>query len=340
MSGDIDAILERGKSAIENEDLEAAKSAAEQAVRAAGEGHAGVLHLLGLTAWLDDDLEHAAGYLMQAADLGPDDPVIYLDTAELLATEGEPEEAEAVLRALLDKATFTAEQGDEARMLLAQIRLDDDDPEESLELLDQVTALEGHAYYRSTRAAVLLALGRTADAVAELQNAVEAEPKDADLRYQLGLTLHAAGDESQSREMMLEVLRMDTADRQQDADGDGDGDGPTYAQTQDLRSRFEDVLEDLPEPLLRKVAGAPITVQASATEQQVREGADPRAVVAFEGTPVSGDEDGELTRIVIMRDLLLEEIIDDEEIPDVFIDHMLVEMRRFFRIEELVVASV
>jgi len=72
----------------------------------------------------------------------------------------------------------------------------------------------------------------------------------------------------------------------------------------------------------------------------VREGADPRAVVAFEGTPVSGDEDGELTRIVIMRDLLLEEIIDDEEIPDVFIDHMLVEMRRFFRIEELVVASV
>ena len=139
--------------------------------------------------------------------------------------------------------------------------------------------------------------------------------------------------------MMLMVLRMDESDRQAESDGD-DAEGPTYAQTQDLRSRFEDVLEDLPEPLLRKVAGAPITVQATPTEQQVRDGVDPRAVVAFEGTPVKGDEDGELTRIILMRDLLLDEILDDEEIPEVFIDHMLVEMRRFFRIEELVVASV
>lgn len=339
MSSDIDAILARGKQAIENEDLEAAKKAADEAVRKAGEGHAGVLHLLGLTAWLEDDLEHAAGYLMQATDMGPEDPVIYLDTAELLATEGESEEAEAVLRSLLEQSSFTPEQGDEARMLLAQIRLDDDDPEESLELLDQVQALGEHAYYRSTRAAVLLALGRTGDAVAELQTAVEAESDDADLRYQLGLTLHAAGDESQAREMMLMVLRMDEADRRAESDGD-DAEAPTYAQTQDLRSRFEDVLEDLPEPLLRKVAGAPITVQATPTEQQVRDGVDPRAVVAFEGTPVKGDEDGELTRIILMRDLLLDEILDDEEIPEVFIDHMLVEMRRFFRIEELVVASV
>lgn len=343
MSSGIDAILERGKNAIEAEDLDAAKKAADEAVRVAGEGHAGVLHLLGLVAWLDDDLEHAAGYLMQAADTSPDDPLVYLDTAELLASGDEPDEAEAVLRALLDKATFTEEQGDEARMLLAQIRLDDDDADEALELLDQVTALKEHAYFRSTRGAVLLAMGRTADAVAELQGAVEAEADDADLRYQLGLTLHAAGDESQAREMMLEVLRLDETERKEAAEEAGEALAePSYAQVQDLRTRFEDVLEDLPEPLLRKVAGAPITVQAGPTEQQVREGIDPRAVVAFEGTPVTRDEDGEgeLTRIVLMRDLLLDEIADDEDIPEVFIDHMLVEMRRFFRMEELVMAAV
>lgn len=60
-----------------------------------GENHVRVLHLTGMLAWAEGRPEHAAGYLMQAADAGSEDPNVYLDCAEFLFrlsyTDGSPE---------------------------------------------------------------------------------------------------------------------------------------------------------------------------------------------------------------------------------------------------------
>ncbi len=323
--GDLGAIVTRGHAAIEADDLVGAEAALDEARRLAGENHVRVLHLSGMLAWAQGDHERASGYLMQAADLSPEDADVYLDCAECIMAVGDDlDEAEAAARAVLQLERASERERDEARLLLAQIRLEDDDPEEAMELLDEVgDELQTHPAYLSTRGAVLMESGRADEAVKVLEEAVAVDPIDPDLRYQLGLTLREAGRERDATNAMLEVLRADVED--------GPIEAPSYAETQGLRSRFEDVLEDLPEPLLRLVANAPITVQARATVEQVEQGADPRATMVFLGTRKHDDDDAELQGIVIMRDLLVEDVEDDEEIPDALAGALLDEIQRFFK---------
>ena len=78
---------------------------------------------------------------MQAADAGGNDPNVYLDCAEcLLVSDQDLDEAEAAARTVLTLAGVDQEALDQARLLLAQIRLADDDAEEALELLDNISA--------------------------------------------------------------------------------------------------------------------------------------------------------------------------------------------------------
>jgi predicted Zn-dependent protease with MMP-like domain len=95
------------------------------------------------------------------------------------------------------------------------------------------------------------------------------------------------------------------------------------------------VLEELPEPVLKLLANAPITVQARPTAKQVGSGADPRSVVTFVGRPQTDDGDARLDGIIIMRDFLLDEIDDDDDIPELMIVSIIDELRRFFRLEGL-----
>ena len=68
---------------------------------------------------------------------------------------------------------------------------------------------------------------------------------------------------------------------------------------------------------------------------QVGKGADPRSVVTFLGRPKTDDDDARLEGIVIMRDFLLDEINDDDDIPELMIVSIIDELRRFFRLEGL-----
>ena len=83
-SQSIDELVDRGLKAVEDDDLESATQILEEAAKVAGENHVRVLHLTGMLAWAEGRPEHAAGYLMQAADAGSEDPNIYLDCAECL----------------------------------------------------------------------------------------------------------------------------------------------------------------------------------------------------------------------------------------------------------------
>ena len=132
---EIDALIDRGLAAVEDDKLDEADEILEEARHLGGENHVRVLHLSGLLAWARDDLEHATGFLMQATDLSPTRPEIYLDCAECLFTVEEIDEAESQTRAVLRLPDLSREQEDEARLLLAQLRLADDDPGEALEVL-------------------------------------------------------------------------------------------------------------------------------------------------------------------------------------------------------------
>jgi Flp pilus assembly protein TadD len=337
---EIDDLIDRGIAAVEKDELDEAETILDDARGRAGENHVRVLHLAGLLAWARDDFEHATGYLMQATDLSPQRPDVYLDCAECLFMGEEIEEAEAQVRNALALADVSPTQRDEARLLLAQIRLASDDPDEALEVLDDIDPqLKEHPAFSSTLGAALLAKERFEEAIAVLRSATEKEPDDPDYHYQLGIALEAGGQVEASREQMKRVLELDRAE----AEPSGE---PDYAEVQALRSRLEGVLEELPDPILHLVANSPITVQARPTTKQVGEGMNPRGVLCFTGRPARKGEEAELTGIVIMRDHLIaelaaratDEVTDDDIEPELF--HALIEeIQYFFERDDLVVAE-
>lgn len=333
-SQSIDALVDRGLKAVEDDDLESATQILEEATKVAGENHVRVLHLTGMLAWAEGRPEQAAGYLMQAADAGSEDPNIYLDCAEcLLLHDQDLDEAEAAARTVLRLEGASAEAQDQARLLLSQIRLADDDTEEALELLDGISdSRKTDPVYLSTYGFVLMNAGRDAEAVTALRQAVDADPEDPDVHYWLGQALDAVGDVTAARASMLKVLELDQAEHGEDGH---EHEPLTTEIEEDLRSQFEGVLEELPEPVLKLLANAAISVQDRPTAKQVQSGADPRSVVTFVGRPQTDDDEARLEGIIIMRDFLLDEITDDDDIPELMIVSIIDELRRFFRLEGL-----
>jgi tetratricopeptide (TPR) repeat protein len=331
----VDELIDRGLQAVEDEDLKGAEAALDEAQKQAGENHVRVLHLAGLIAWAEGRIENAAGYLQQAVDLKSSHPEIYLDCAECLAAGGNDlGEAESVLRTLLALEGIGEESIDQGKLLLAQIRLDDDDVDEALEVLDSITeARKGDPVFLSTRAMVLEADGRTEDALASLVQALEADPKDPDLHYQLGLIRESQGDTEGARASMLRVLVLDNASAEERPALD-------QQEADSLRARFEEeVLAEVPEPVLQRVANAPITVQNRPTEAQVGAGVNPRTYVTFIGHAKGDDNAARLDGIVIMRDLLLGEVDDEMDIVPLMFVGLIDELRAFFRMEGLQMAS-
>lgn len=335
-SSSIDAIVDQGLKAVEDDELQQAQELLEEATKLGGENHVRVLHLTGMLAWADGRPEQAAGYLMQAADAGSTDPNIYLDCAEcLLVSDQDLDEAEAAARTVLTLEGVDQDAIDQARLLLAQIRLADDDTEEALELLDGISAeRKADSVYLSTHGFVLMNAGKPDEAVASLRKAVAADPEDPDVHYWLAQAQAETGDVAGATASMLEVLRLDESEHE-----GHDHEPLTGEIEEDLRSHFEGVLEELPEPVLKLVANAAITVQGRATAAQVQSGADPRSAVIFQGRPQTDDDEAHLTGIVIMRDLLLDEIADDEDIPELLLVSLIDELRRFFGLEGLEMAS-
>jgi tetratricopeptide (TPR) repeat protein len=336
-----EAVVDRGLEALEEGDLQRADTCLEEARGLLGEGATRVLHLSGMLAWAQGDLDRALGFLMQAVDGGPTRADVLLDCAEAILLAGEDlDEAATAASAVLALAGASDRERDEARLTLAQVRLEKDDPEAALELLSEVgPELANHAATFSTRAAAFLAQGRHPEAVAAAEAAVAGDDGDADLQYQLALTYRSAGRQADATRAMGEVLRLDLAEAS--AEGPIETEVP-WAQVQDLRTRLEDVLEDLPDPVLKLVGHVPITVQTRATQAQVAAGADPRDVIVFLGQPAAAGTGGvhaELTGLVIIRDRLLEEIEADDEIESTLFYALMDSIREFFDRDDLTFAE-
>ncbi|MBX7082115.1 MAG: tetratricopeptide repeat protein [Nannocystaceae bacterium] len=333
---DVDTLVDRGLRAVDDDSLDTAASILDDLRGSVGENHPRVLHLAGMVAWAEGDLERATGFLMQASDNGGDRADVRLDCAECLFAGEELDEAEAQVRAALELPSLTKAQGDDARLLLAQIRLAGDDPDEALEILGEIDPeLHRHPAYLSTRGSAHMAAGKLDLAIIDLRAALALEPEDADLHYQLGLVLATAGKHDDAVQSMQRVRELDAAE-------DGPSEEPTFAEAQELRSRLEDVFEQLPDPLLKLVAHAPITVQSRATQAQVDTGVDPRNVVAFLGTRKRGDDEAELTGIVVMRDLLPQDAANDDgedPIESELFYGLMEELQSFYDRDDLVMAE-
>lgn len=329
------ALLEEVVESIEADDAEAAQMAIDALGSESGDDSPVHSYARGLYAWAAGDWEEAASRLMNAVDEGLDYAPAYLDCAEFMLDSGHPlEEAEAPLRVLLGRDGLDASVRDEAMLMLAQVRLEDDDPDEALEIAEGVSAKEGQTYF-GVRASIAMASGKPAEGVSFMEKAVEEDPEDADALYHLGIALHLAGREADCAEVMIKVL---------EADAEDDGLEPSD-DTEDraLIAVFEEVLENLPEPLMKRVANANVVVQDRPTHDQIRAGIDPRGGVALLGTPTGpkGDpDDAKLEGIVINRGPLYVELVNEDDVPEALLRHLLVEFRRFFAMEKLAVVAV
>jgi len=180
---------------------------------------------------------------------------------------------------------------------------------------------------------VLVDLDRIEEALACIDKAVETEPEDPDYHYQRGLLQQSRGELEAGAVSMLRVVELDAEMRGPSAE-------LSTAEVQTLRSRLEAVMEELPEPLLHLVANAPISIQARASAEQIGAGADPRAAVFFTGRPKLEDDEAELLGMIIVRDVLLDEVEDDEELDEVLLVAMAGEIADFFGRDDLIYEGV
>jgi len=331
--GGSDELVDRGLQADEDGDVELAERLLDEAGRRLGENHARVLHLAGRVAWAHGDIDRATGFLQQATDQKPERPDVYLDCARCLHIVGDDNHAEEQVRVALGLPGLDEKLEGDARVLLSQIRLEDDDPEEALEVLEGVPeSLKGHALYFATLADILVELDRTSEALELLARAVEVEPEDPDYHYQRGLTQQAAGDVAGGVTSMMRVLELETALR-------GASTAPSFQEAQSLRGQLEEAMEELPDPILGLVANVPITVQAAATADQVTAGADPRSPVFFVGRPKLEGQEAELTGIVVVRDVLVDEVDDEDEIAEALLVSLVEEITDFFGRDDLLFAE-
>jgi tetratricopeptide (TPR) repeat protein len=331
--GGTDELVDRGLQADEDGDIELAERLLDEAGRRLGENNPRVLHLAGRVAWAHGDIDRATGFLQQATDQKPERPEVYIDCARCLHIVGDDNHAEEMVRTALGQPRLDEKVEGDARVLLSQIRLEDDDPEEALEVLEAVPAsLKDQALYLATLADVLVELERTDEALELLARAVEAEPDDPDYHYQRGLTQQSAGDVDGGSISMMRVLELETALRGQSA-------VPTFQETQALRGQLEEAMEELPDPILGLVANTPITVQAAATVEQVKAGADPRSPVFFVGRPKLEGQEAELTGIVVARDVLVDEVDDEDEIAEALLVSLVEEITDFFGRDDLLFAE-
>ncbi len=329
----LDEVLAHGLAALDEGRLAEAEDALDRARKYGGENHPRVLHLAGLLALADGDTERGLGYLMQATDQGPPQAEIYLDCAEaLLIARDDVDEAEVVVRQALELPSLSEREQCEAKLTLAQIRLDRMDVEGAMEMLDAVGCeLQDHPAYLSTKSAALLAAGRPDEAVEVARRAADAEPSDPDFRYQLALTLREAGRPEEAVEAMEEVWRLDGGEETPE---------PVAPEERALLTELlEQVIADLPEPLMNLVARAPVEVQPRATLEQVRAGLDPRNDVLFEGTPAGDGRAAKLERIVVLRDHVLEDAQDEDDVASTLLYAVVDEIRTFFARDDVVLAE-
>lgn len=258
-------------------------------------------------------------------------PVLWL--AEILAEHPERQtEALHHARRAMELAADDQAERLRATVLVARLAFDGGDEEAAREALREVPPAESldDPDIALDIADLFLALDEAALARARYLAVTRAHPELADAWHGLGTAAQALGDDRDAVAAWLESLRRDVASPL-------DEEVARLSEDQFVEVA-EEALEELPERAQALLRDVPILVADLPSEQDVREGVDPRLLGVFSGLPYAEQSalggPPQLTQIVLFRRNLERVTRDVDELREEIRITLIHETGHFFGLSE------
>jgi predicted Zn-dependent protease with MMP-like domain len=156
----------------------------------------------------------------------------------------------------------------------------------------------------------------------------DADPKDAEAWYGLGMCAEDKNDDAAKREAWLRVLALDEDTPLQDP----------HMSEAEMAEVAEQALRELPEAAHKLIANVPILIVDLPARAEIEQGMDPRLLGMFEGTAYSdaGSLGGapQVTQILLFRKNLERMAIDADDLREQIRITLLHETGHFFGMSE------
>jgi len=275
----LDALIERGLSALMDGDLEGAERKLAEA-RRIDSRHIDVLLLdAGIRRERGDD-SGALDVYQRVIQEYPDDPVAYISAAELHLDAYDPDAA----LTMADRALELVDEEDEliaavlAKVGAHVLRGDEHDVAAAREALAELssTGIEDPGTVLNV-AGAHHAVGELDTALAWLQRVVDDEEYGGDAWHGIGMVREDKGDRDGMIAAFLETRRRDLAEPL-----------PPWHVTVDEFERIASAaFAELPEGVRERLHNVPMLIDDVPSEEMVRDGVDPRLLGLFQGVPMS-----------------------------------------------------
>jgi predicted Zn-dependent protease with MMP-like domain len=321
------ADLERGFTALEAGELDAAEAALDRA-RRVDRRHPDVIFLGAAVAEARGDADEALAQFRALSELRKDDPMPRLSIARLeLHGLGEPE---AALATLVDAFDFIDEEADllEAIYLKTEALLELGDPDAAREALSELsTSAIDDAELALDLAELALA---AEDSPAALRWAEAAKTLDADAAADAWHLIGRIHEGDDARDKMIaawqEVRKLDAAAPPPELDVSDD----------EVEAIAVETLAELPANIRTILEKVPILIDTAPNEHHVADGLDPRALGVFSGTPMSasGEDLPAVTEIQLFKTNLARFAHDEDELGDEIRITVLHETAHYFGLDE------
>lgn len=305
--------MEEAWAALEDGDPERALELSERALAAGGEDLDA--HRCRAAALADlrrfDDAEDA---YRAALEISPDEPLLHLELAELLATsrsadEGALEDALELARRGQDLAGDDAELAADLSIVKAMAHNGLGDPEAALQALADARGEVGRrADVLIEEGAALFELCRFPEARKALEDAVKKAPDDPWANHLLGLVLERAGDEKAARKRFDQARRLAPEDFPE----------PVRLTPEEFDRAVKEAVERLPGEIRRHLGEVLISVQALPADVDLMEGRErahsPSILGIFRGASLrERAASGELPPAIFLYQKNLERIASTRE---------------------------
>jgi predicted Zn-dependent protease with MMP-like domain/Flp pilus assembly protein TadD len=315
---------------LEDGDLEGARQdglALEKEVPEAPE----IPLLLGACAMAEGNVRDTLRCLARAGELDPDWAEPDMRTAEILAAEGQLEEALKFATAAEGKSEEEAELL-EAIAIKAGLELELERSKvarKTLSVLPEPALLDGDPDLLCELGHLFLAAEDPRTGRGWFDRAIALEGSNADAWHGLGLAAELTGDEEGKRRAWLETLKLDAQD---------DGELPELLSEGQVAEVAEAALGELPPKARSLLDHIPILIADRPAQKDVATGLDPRLLGLFAGTAypeVSAlGASPQLTQILLFRRNLERVVEDEEELREEIRTTLLHETGHFFGMSE------
>jgi predicted Zn-dependent protease with MMP-like domain len=203
------------------------------------------------------------------------------------------------------------------------------DPEAAMELVESVDeAFAAHPLIRIAHAHAVWLTKGAANARAELETLVAAEPDFSDAHYALADVYGELKEDALRVTHFMRVLELDEKDDEES--------GFDASEFQGLIVKSaEAALAGLPSPYLERLKNVPVLLEARPSKALVKDGFDPRALARFEGPPVEGAASERIpTSIVLYTANLPAEFEDEEELASEIEITLLTEIGTYYSLSD------